>query len=362
MASIVKPVVAVTGASGFIGSHIVNVLLQHGYHVRALVRDPSDETKVAHLRKLVVAGCPGTLQLMAGDLLKKGDYDKAFNGASAVIHTAAVVEIINVADAEKQIVAPAVEGTQNVMDSIDKSPSVRTLVYTSTVLAVQSFNKAEDHVFTESDWNDWSTIENGDPYGFAKTRAEQLLLERSKGKPYSVRVINPGVVLGPIFCKAHTKASTVLVREMLYRNPMHNYLCTFVDVRDVAMAHLEAMRRPNAHELRFILVGDERCMCTTDLGPIMEEACPEFLTEATPKYPGWKFHLYSALSRLSLGSLGISEFQRLAFTVAVNFSNARAKQVLGLKFRPLSETLRDSAMSMVEGGYVKPELRAGQEC
>ncbi|CAE8611564.1 unnamed protein product [Polarella glacialis] len=359
MASAKAPLVAVTGASGFVGSHIVNELLQRGYRVRAALRDPNNEEKVGHLKAMALAPtCRGSLELVSGDLLAPGSYDAAFAGADAVIHTAAVVEIMSVSDPQKEIVDPAVLGTQNVLNSIDKVGTVKTLVYTSTILAVQSFNQDEGHTFNEADWNDWSTIENGDPYGFAKTQAEKLLQSHAQGKPYSVRVINPGVILGPVFCKAHTKASTVLVRELLFRNPMANYLSSFVDVRDVAKAHVEALERPGAAGKRFLVVSDSPCMCTTDLGPIAEAGCPEYVTQATPKYSSFVFSCLGALSRLPLlGPLVMSEFQRRACQTQVNFSNSLAKEVLGLQFRPLEETVRDSARSMVEGGYVKAKLK-----
>eukprot|EP00933_Yihiella_yeosuensis_P036796 TRINITY_DN3059_c0_g1_i2.p1 TRINITY_DN3059_c0_g1~~TRINITY_DN3059_c0_g1_i2.p1 ORF type:complete len:358 (-),score=65.12 TRINITY_DN3059_c0_g1_i2:410-1483(-) len=348
-------VVAVTGATGFIGSHIVNELLQRGYHVRAPVRDPTNEEKVAHLKALA-SGKPGKLELMTGDLSQSGSYDAAFAGADAVIHTAAVVEVLNVSNAQEEIVDPAVAGTENVLSSVDKAPSVKTFVYTSTCLATQSFDQDDDHVFTEDDWNDWSTIENGDAYGFAKATAERLVMSHAEGKEYSVRVINPGVSLGPVFCKAHTKASTVLVRELLYHNPLNNYFCSFVDVRDVAKAHVEAMIRPAAGGRRFLLVATDP-MNTVDLGPVAEEACPEYVTKAVAKYPTFTVTLLSALSRIPLvGHLVMSEFQRLCLEQPIQFSNAAAQEVLGIKFRPLEETVRDSARSMVEGGYVKAKL------
>jgi len=349
--------VAVTGSSGFIASHIINEFLQRGYRVRAVVRDPSNEEKVAHL-KAMAQGAPGSLEFASGDLLQAGSFDNAFAGVDVVVHSAAVVEITDVKDAQKSIIDPAVVGTKNILDSVDKEASVKAFVYTSTCLAVQSFGKPEGHVFTEEDWNDWSTIERGDPYGFGKTEAEKLIHERSKGKPYTVSVINPGVVLGPVFCKAHTKASTVLVRELLYSNPMNNYMATFVDVRDVAKAHVEAIERPAAAGQRFLVVGDAPCMATTALGAVAARALPQYVTGSAPKMSAPLFGLLSLLAQIpGIGSLVMSEFQRLASVTPINFSNAKAKQTLGMTFRPLDETLRDSAQSMVDGGYVKPKLK-----
>eukprot|EP00906_Rhabdomonas_costata_P025654 RCo036647 len=94
-----RAVVAVTGASGFIGSFIVKELLARGFQVRACVRNKDDPEKTEHLRALTREPlCTGTLSLYSADLTHPGSYDDAFRGADAVIHAAAVVEIRRVAD------------------------------------------------------------------------------------------------------------------------------------------------------------------------------------------------------------------------------------------------------------------------
>jgi len=349
--------VAVTGASGFIGSHVVNALLRRGHTVRAVVRDPSNDEKINHLRAF--ANAERQLTFASGDLLSPGSFDEAFAGVDVVIHTAAVVEILRVSDPQKQIVDPSLRGVENVLSSIDKAGTVKILVHTSSCIASMSFEKPEDHVFTEEDWNTWSTLES-DAYGFAKTEAEKLMVAHAEGThTYSLHVMQPGVVLGPVYTKAHTKSSTVLVREMLYHNPMLNYQCTFVDVRDVAEAHVEALERPASSGGRFLLVGDTPAMRTTDLGPIAAAALPDYETRAVEKYPPWKFQLLRALSFLPMvGPLVMSDFERIVFERSVHFSNKRAKEILGMSFRPLEETVRDSAISMIDGGFVKPKLKA----
>lgn len=98
-------VVAVTGANGYIGSHIVKQLLAKGFRVRAVVRDPSNAAKVAHLK-----GFPHSehLELAKGEL-KEEDYQKAFAGAHAVIHTATPY-IYSAPDPDRDIVQPAIAG------------------------------------------------------------------------------------------------------------------------------------------------------------------------------------------------------------------------------------------------------------
>lgn len=73
-------------------------------------------------------------------------------------------------DPQKAIVDPSVEGTKNVLGSVERAgSSLRRFVHLSSIAAVQNFNQPEDHVFTEEDWNEWSALSNGDAYGVAKT-------------------------------------------------------------------------------------------------------------------------------------------------------------------------------------------------
>merc|ERR1712232_458709 len=177
----------------------------------AVVRDPADEAKAAHL--LALPGATGNLTLHAGVLDVLGSYDTAFEGADAVIHTAAVVEINNVKDPENEIVRPSVDGVRNVLASADKSSTVKRFVHTSSMLAVLKWDTSDlNATFDETSWNTASTVKNGDPYGFAKVQAERLVHEH-KSSRYDTLVMLPGVNLGPCFTKAHTKASAVVVRQ-----------------------------------------------------------------------------------------------------------------------------------------------------
>ena len=84
--------VAVTGASGYIGSWTVYDLMRQGYLVHACVRDLANPAKVDHLTTLNDdPDLRGRVELFRGDLFDRGSYDAAFAGCSAVLHVGATV-------------------------------------------------------------------------------------------------------------------------------------------------------------------------------------------------------------------------------------------------------------------------------
>ena len=78
--------VAVTGASGYVGAHVVAVLLRRGYQVRACVTDMNNPDKTEHLLSMNDQGLEGSVELFSANLLEEGSYDDVFNDATAVLH------------------------------------------------------------------------------------------------------------------------------------------------------------------------------------------------------------------------------------------------------------------------------------
>ena len=350
-------VVALTGASGYIGSHIAALLVEDGYDVRAIVRDASNDAKCAHLRALG-ARRAGALTLWEGDLLAPGSFDAAFDGAAAVVHTAAHVEL----GTGEHIVRASLDGVSHLLASLGKAPSVRRLVHTSSVAAVMHFAAPDGHVFTEADWNEQSTAET-DAYGYAKTAAERAVgafADAAAGR--DVVCLNPAVAIGPVFTKPHTKASAVFLRELLYANPMLDAPMTFVDVRDVAAAHVAALTREAAGGRRFVCAGDAPgCgpMRSTELGAVAARLFPALRVAARPKYSPAQLALAKALSRLPVvGPRVMTSHDRQALETVVTFDNRAAKEALGVAFRPLDESVRDGIQSMIDLGFVKPKYRS----
>ena len=234
--------VLVTGASGYIGSHVVANLLSKGIKVRATVRDSSDPERVGHLESLPVSD-GGDLEIVEMDLLDSESVQRAVADCQSVIHTAAVV-VLKSERAQEEIVDPSVVGTRNILDAIDASSTVRSLVHTSSTAAIRPSSWEDGQTLTTDTWADDATIEEN-PYGLAKYSAEKLVRDwhSSTKSPVRMVTINPCVVLGPPLSKRHLRGSPsflmmLLRREIPFVIPMH---ISIVDVRDVAEAHVRAL-------------------------------------------------------------------------------------------------------------------------
>jgi nucleoside-diphosphate-sugar epimerase len=333
---------AVTGASGYIGSHVTRALLARGFTVRACVRDPNNADKTAHLSALA-QGLPGTLTFERGNLLESGSYDAAFEGVTHVIHTAAAV-MLAAKNPQVNIVDPSIKGTQNVLDSAKAAGTVKRFVQTSSVAAVvQSPEKGR--IYSEADWNTTATVKT-DPYGLAKAQAEQLAQRFGDENGLNPVFINPALVIGPVYTKAHTKASPSVVRDLVRGSfpacpQMHFGL---VDVRDVAEAHVEAALRADVSG-RHILCAESWWM--QDMAKALKTMWPDRKIK-TGKLPNFILRIVALFDkRLSSAVL------KNLLGRECNYDNQRSIDALGVAYRPVRDSLKDCVQSMLDAGFVR---------
>lgn len=122
----------VTGGSGYIALQTVNLLLSKGHEVHTTVRSLSNELRCKPLRDLQAAH-PGRLHLFEADLLKQGSFGKAMAGCEVVYHIASPFLVPQqIKDGMKDCVEPAIQGTRNVLGSVNETESVRRVVLTSS--------------------------------------------------------------------------------------------------------------------------------------------------------------------------------------------------------------------------------------
>ena len=340
-----RPLVLVTGATGYIAGHCIHELFEHGYRVRGTVRSLTDPRKTEHLRKMASA-LGGSLELVEADLTSDRGWHEAVAGCTYVQHVASPFPA-SVPKDEMELIRPAVDGATRVLRACADSGTVKRVVMTSSVAAV-AFGHTDggDRVRTEADW---SVAENCEAYPKSKTLAERAAWDLVKGLPdgrrFELAVINPGFVLGPLL-NADAGTSGELVRKLMVREMPACPEIGFapVDVRDIALAHRLAMERPEAAGNRYICAGEH--LWVQDMAKVLAaEFNPRGYKVPTGRLPYWLMWIIARFDkavRLALGYVGRKEM----------VSAAKAKRELGWSMRPVRETILDTARTMIEQGIV----------
>lgn len=226
----------VTGATGFLGSHVARALAGRGEDVRVLVRSSSD---LRALEGFAAERC-------TGDLRDRASLDRAVQGVNRVFHVAADYRLW--ARDPKEIHESNVTGTQNLLDAARRE-GVEKFVYTSTVATVA----VPRHGALPNEETQSSTGEMIGHYKRSKFEAEKCALRAAQaGQP--VVIVNPTTPVGPGDWKP-TPTGKIIVDFLNGRMP--GYVDTglnFVSVEDCAWGHLLAAERGRAGE-RYILGG-----------------------------------------------------------------------------------------------------------
>ncbi|KAK4492379.1 hypothetical protein RD792_003184 [Penstemon davidsonii] len=239
--------VAVTGASGYIASWLVKFLLEKGYTVKASVRDLSDPKKTEHL--LALDGAKERLHLIKANLLEEGSFDAVVDGCDGVFHTASPF-YHTVKDPQAELIDPALKGTLNVLESCAKTPSVKKVVLTSSVAAVANNGKPRtpDVVVDETWWSDPDFCKQTQMwYVLSKTLAEDAAWKFVKEKGLDLVVINPAMVIGPLLQPTLNTSSAAMLNLIKGAETYPNATFGWVNVKDVALAHILAYENPSAN-------------------------------------------------------------------------------------------------------------------
>ncbi|XP_019151122.1 PREDICTED: cinnamoyl-CoA reductase 1-like [Ipomoea nil] len=248
-------VVCVTGASGFIASWLVKLLLHRGYTVHATVRSLKDPNKVSHL--LALDGAKERLHLFEADLLDENSFDDAINGCEGVFHTASPVSPFAT---KGELVDPAVKGTLNVLGSCVRTPSVKRVVVTSSTASVmyKSNPISATDVIDENWFSDKEFAEETKQwYILSKVLAEEAAWKYAGENMIDMVSLHPCLVIGPLLQPILNFSSELILdtikegKDFMF-SPVMN--CC-VDVRDVANAHIRAFEVPSASG-RYCLVGE----------------------------------------------------------------------------------------------------------
>lgn len=227
--------VLVTGASGFVGRHLIRLLSEKGERVRALYQNTPPDDSLNNLPGVSWQKC---------DLLDIYDVEEAFIDVAEVYHCAAIVSFKP--EDKAYMLHFNVESTANVVnEAIERG--IRKLIYLSSVAALG--RSGEQKIITEEE--QWEESRYNSAYGYSKHAAE-MEVWRGIGEGLNAAILNPGIILG---AGDWDKGSAALMRIVNKEFPYYTAgINSWVDVADVVQAAWLLMKSDISEE-RFIISG-----------------------------------------------------------------------------------------------------------
>lgn len=324
--------ILVTGATGFVGSHVARKLLREGHVVRILRRQNSPLKLMEGL----------TVETAIGDVTDRRSVFEATQGCEAIFHVAGHVSFWRGNNEIQRRVN--VEGTRNVVEAC-LAQKVRRLVHTSSIAAI-GFAPDGKLATEEIAYNWWPYRVN---YCNTKYLAEEEVQAGIK-RGLDAVIVNPAMIFGPgdLNLNAGAMVFQVARGKVPYYPRGGGCVC---DVEDVAEGHLQVLHKGRSGE-RYILGGENYSW--RDLSTLIAEvvgAPPPKVPLPTPLYK----LIATGSGLLSLVTKReptlTPELARLS-TIPCYYSSEKAIRELGYTTRPFRETVRETYEWYRENGYL----------
>ena len=324
--------VLLTGISGYIAMHCAKELLKRDYHINATVRNLD---KVEDIKNALSALSLDVdkIQFFQADLLSDDNWEDAMADCEYVMHVASPYPLSQPKD-ENVLIKPAVEGTERVV-SLAIENNVKKIVLTSSVVAV-----SVGHTKKEYSEEDWSFADKPiAAYAKSKTLAEKKAWELIKNANTDTKltVINPSGVIGPSLTSEISSTQLIIAGLMNGRIPVNLPIhIGYVDVRDVALAHIKALENPNSDGERIILSNTE--LWHKDVSKILKEGGYKapWLTVSVP--------VAKFLANVVPALKGAKRF--LGKDMVKN--TTKAEDILGISYIDIKKSILDDAKSLTE--------------
>jgi len=341
--------VLVTGATGYIAGWIIKKLLEKNIPVHATIRNKDQKEKIAHLDKMA-SNSSSDITYFEADLLKANSFDKAMEGCELVIHTASPF-FLSPKDPQKDLLDPAVNGTKNILNSVNNTPSVKRVVLTSSVAAIygdaKDAQELPEQTLNESHWNTTSSA-NHQPYSYSKTLAEKAAWDMHKQQDrWSLAVINPSFVMGPA-TNPHANFQSKLFLQQLGNGTMKSGVpksqIGIVDVREVSEAHIQAGFDTKAQG-RHILTS--KTSSFLEMAQILRKGFGDQFPIPKRTVPKWLLWLVGPTvgysRKMTTNNIGYS----------FKLDNRKSIEALGVQYRPIEESLTEFFQQLVDEKLIK---------
>lgn len=331
--------VLVTGATGYIGLHCIQQLLEQGYIVNGSVRSPERMQEVFEALKENNTSTEN-LNLFTFNLSDDYGWDEAMEGCDYLLHVASPISLER--QDEDYFIKPAINGVNRAL-SFAKKHHIKKVVLTSSVAAI--FDSLEKKInYDESDWSDPENPHIS-AYSKSKTLAEKAAWEfvKNENHPFDLAVINPALVIGASISGDIGESNKAIAMVASGKMPVAVPLMFgYVDVRDVAAAHILAMQNPNSNGERFALV--EKDLWYKDVAKILiKNGFDKAPTFAVPVWLAKILANFNKELKLTLPYLGRKR----------SIKSTKAKEILGWNPRPAEESILNIANQMKDLGMLK---------
>lgn len=231
---LIPPMILVTGASGFVGQHLVRQLSAQGKTVRALYRNTPPDAALQSL--------PG-ISWQQADLLDIYEVAAVMNGISDLYHCAAIVSFDPAR--KEEMMHQNVECTTNLVNAALEQ-GIRKFLYVSSIA---SLGRSEGDTMSINEDTEWEESNRNSVYSISKYQAE-MEVWRGIAEGLEAVMINPGIILGEgNWSKGSAKLMQVVAGEFPFYTQGVN---SFVDVMDVVSIMITLMESP-IHTERFIV-------------------------------------------------------------------------------------------------------------
>jgi dihydroflavonol-4-reductase len=329
----------VTGATGFLGSHVARVLAEQGADLRLLVRPTSDLHNLEGLNA----------DRVIGDLRDPATLEKVLSGCDALFHVAADYRLW-VRDPD-EMYRSNVEGTRSLLDAARKQ-GVRRIVYTSSV-ATMGFTSglASNQGIVADEQSPVGIKDMIGHYKRSKFMAEQVALKAARSGA-DVVVVNPTTPIGERDIKP-TPSGRIIVDFLKRKFPAYVETgLNLVDATECARGHVQALEKGRAGE-RYILGGEN-----LTLKQILDRlAAITGLKSPTVKLPYFFALATGVVDEMVTGRLLGREPRATIDAVRMGrkmmfVSSAKAERELGWRTVPVEGALRRSVEWFRSNGYV----------
>lgn len=337
--------IAVSGASGFLGSYIVCMLLQEGKMVRALRRASSSmlefeaifqyyfqqtsEADLAEIKK--------RLQWIEADVNDIPSLERALDGVTTVYHAAAMVSFIQ--KDKDRLMQVNVEGTAN-MVNISLLKGVQQFCHVSSIAALGRSNNQEPITENEK----WTESKFNSNYAISKYKAEKEVW-RAAEEGLNVVIVNPGVILG---VGDWNKGSCKLFQMVWKGMPFYTHgINGYVDVQDVARAMIY-LTEQKAYQERFVLVSENMNMFDylTQVAKLMNKKPPTIKVNYLIAQLAW---MVDGLRCALVGKKpALTRETARASLKQFYYSSKKIKSKYNFEFTPMDQTIKMTTLQFLK--------------